>query len=36
MWSWAATQLGVFSAMALSAPRSRSSMIGPVKVTIPF
>ena len=36
MWSWTATQPGVFSAITLSAPRNRSSMIEPVKVTAPF
>ena len=36
IWSWTATQPGVFSAMTLSALRSRSSMIEPSKVTAPL
>ncbi len=36
IWSWTATQPGVFSAMTLSPSRSRSSVIAPSKVATPF
>jgi hypothetical protein len=36
MWSWTATQPGVFSAMTLRPSRSRSLVIAPLKVATPF